>query len=140
MADPLGYSGTPLAKKLGIRSGQRIRLYYPPEKYFDFFKDLPEDIIPLNEGDSNIDFVHYFATEADKLNEDFPKLRKEIAQKGMIWISWPKKSSIVETDVDSNVVRSLGLKHGLVDIKVCSVNETWSALKFVIPVKDRLNS
>lgn len=137
MADPLGYSGTPLARKLGIKSGQRIKLYHPPEKYRDFFQDLPDDFNPLNEGDSHIDFVHYFATEAEKLNEDLPRLRKQITQKGIIWISWPKKSSKTETDVDGNVVRSLGLRHGLVDVKVCSVNETWSALKFVIPVKDR---
>ncbi|NER09377.1 Protein of unknown function [Muriicola jejuensis] len=135
--NPLGYSGTPLAKKLGIKRGQRVKLFHPPEGYFDLFEDLPDDFELLPEEDTGIDFIHYFALQADQLDRDLGTLRKQLNQTGMIWISWPKKASKVPTDLDGNVVRDLGLRHGLVDIKVCSVNEIWSALKFVIPVRDR---
>ncbi len=133
-----GYSGTSLAKKLGLKEGQRIKLYHSPEAYTDFFDALPGDFHPLEDVASEIDFIHYFAVDADRLGRDLPELRKQLSQRGMIWISWPKKSSQVSTDLSGNVVREIGLRHGLVDIKVCAVNEVWSALKFVIPVKDRL--
>jgi hypothetical protein len=133
-----GYSGTPLTKKLGLKRGQRIKLYHSPEAYRDFFEELPDDFHPLEDVVSEIDFIHYFAVDARQLEEDLPELRKQLSQHGMIWISWPKKSSRVSTDLDGNVVRETGLSLGLVDIKICSVNDVWSALKFVIPVKDRL--
>ena len=135
--DPLGYSGTSLAKKLGIKKGQRVKLYHSPEPYEDFFEDLPYDFHPLEDVASEIDFIHYFGVDADQLEGDLPELRKQLSQNGMLWISWPKKSSRVTTDLNGNTVREAGLRHGLVDIKVCSVNEVWSALKFVIPLKDR---
>jgi hypothetical protein len=135
--NPAGYSGTPLARKLGIKNGFKVRLVNRPENYYQMFKDFPEDVTEVEDRKTLLDFVHYFGREADKLDRELEAFKKQLQQEGMIWISWPKKSSGVKTDLNGNVVRAIGLKHGLVDIKVCSVNEIWSALKFVIPVKDR---
>jgi len=131
-----GYSGTPLAKKLGIKEGFKISVYNQPEYYFNLFTDFPVDVKLIN-NKSKVDFVHYFVKEEKQLQKDISKLKDQIEQNGMIWISWPKKSSKVETDITEDVVRNIALKNGLVDIKVCAVDETWSGLKLVIPVKDR---
>lgn len=130
-----GYSGTPLAKKLGIKEGYKISLYHQPEYYFNLFTDFPENVKVINK--TKVDLIHYFAKEEKQLQKDITKLKDQIEQNGMIWISWPKKSSKVETDITEDVVRNIALKNGLVDIKVCAVDETWSGLKLVIPVKDR---
>jgi len=130
-----GYSGTPLAKKLGIKEGFKISLFNQPEYYFELFTNFPTDVKVMN--NSKVDFIHYFVKEGKQLQKDINKLKKQIEQNGMIWISWPKKSSKVETDITEDVIRDIALKNGLVDIKVCAVDETWSALKLVIPVKDR---
>jgi len=132
-----GYSGTPLAKKLGIKAGFTVSFLHAPNGYFDLFSELPEGLVITQDAALKKDFIHYFAISADTLNLDIKALRHEITQQGMIWISWPKKAAKVATDLDSNTVRTIGLKNGLVDIKVCAVNATWSALKFVIPLKDR---
>lgn len=132
-----GYSGTPLVNKLGIRKGMKIRVINAPPEYWDLLEVRPEAYNTTTQEDKDLDFVHCFAQNTKALEDSLPMLRRQLNQKGMIWISWPKKSSKVNTDLDGNVVRELGLKHGLVDIKVCSVNEVWSALKFVIPIKDR---
>lgn len=131
-----GYSGTPLAKKLGIKEGFRMALFNQPDYYFSLFTDFPADVKFIN-NNSKVDFIHYFAREGKQLQKDIGKLKNGIEQNGMIWISWPKKSSKVETDVTEDVVRMIALTNGLVDIKVCAVDETWSGLKLVIPVKDR---
>ena len=131
-----GYSGTPLAKKLGIKEGSTIALMNQPEHYFSLFTDFPENVKFIN-SKIKVDFIHYFVKEEKLLVKDIVKLKKSIEQNGMIWISWPKKSSKVETDVTEDVVRNIALKNGLVDIKVCAVDETWSGLKLVIPLKDR---
>jgi len=136
-AKPAGYSGTPLAKKLGIKAGFAMRLVNAPTYYFGLFTDLPELISLSDDPAVEKDFIHFFT----KSNEDYiktrPMLKKEIKPNGMIWVSWPKKASKVVTDVTENLVRNYALKIGLVDIKVCAVDETWSGLKLVIPVKDR---
>lgn len=132
-----GYSGTPLGKKLGLKEGFRIRIVNPPVYYFELFTDLPSGLIECDDPKDLKDFIHFFAKEKSELEKLLPKLAKEITQKGMVWVSWPKKSAKVTTDVDSNIVRSFGLSLGLVDIKVCAIDATWSGLKFVIPVKDR---
>jgi len=131
-----GYSGTSLGKKLGIKEGYKIALYNQPEYYFKLFTDLPDDIKVVN-NKSKVDFLHYFVKEEKKLQKDIRQLKNQIEQNGMIWISWPKKVSKVETDITEDVVRNIALKNGLVDIKVCAVDEIWSGLKLVIPVKDR---
>jgi len=130
-----GYSGTQLAKKLGIKKGFKISLFNQPEYYFELFTDFPANVKVIN--NSKVDFIHYFVKVAKQLQKDITKLKNGIEQNGMIWISWPKKSSKVETDITEDVVRMIALTNGLVDIKVCAVDETWSGLKLVIPVKDR---
>ncbi|MEC7263564.1 MAG: DUF3052 domain-containing protein [Bacteroidota bacterium] len=132
-----GYSGTPLAKKLGIKPGYKISVIHAPNVYFELFSDLPDDLEWINDPDLKKDLIHYFSDSRNQLEEDINKLRQEIGQHGTIWISWPKKTSKIPTDLDGNIVREIGLSNGLVDIKVCAVSEIWSGLKFVIPVKDR---
>ena len=132
-----GYSGTPLAKKLGIKNGFKVKFINPPDDYFSLFTDLPDDLIEIASTNTKKDFIHYFTTSVAELEKQIKQLKAEIEQNGMIWISWPKKSAKVETDLDGNIVRETGLNSGLVDIKVCAVSEIWSGLKFVIPVKDR---
>jgi len=134
---PSGYSGTPLAKKLGIKEGFKIRLINPPEYYFDLFTDLPENISIFRDTKIKKNLIHCFVKEEKELHNNIPSLKNEIEPNGIIWISWPKKASKVATNVTEDVVRSLALANGLVDIKVCAVDEIWSGLKLVIPVKDR---
>lgn len=131
-----GYSSTPLAKKLGIKAGNNIRLVNAPADYFGLFTDLPADII-INEGKQKNDLIHFFTKESKELNKLLPKLKNEITSNGMIWVSWPKKSAKIATDVSENMIRDLALSIGLVDVKVCAVDDIWSGLKLVIPVKDR---
>ncbi len=132
-----GYSRTPLAKKLGIKDGFKLKIVNQPAYYFKLFQDLPVEIEIVTDTSTKKDFIHYFAKTTEALQNDIDQLHEEIVQNGIIWISWPKKSSKVETDLSGNIVRQIGLKSGLVDIKVCAVDEIWSGLKFVIPVKDR---
>jgi hypothetical protein len=131
-----GYSGTPLAKKLGIKEGSRIALLHQPEYYLELFTDFPENVEVVNNL-SNLDLIHYFTKQEKQLVGDISKLKNQIKPNGMIWISWPKKSSNVATDINEDMVRRIALNNGLVDVKVCAVDNTWSGLKLVIPVKDR---
>jgi hypothetical protein len=131
-----GYSGTPLHKKLGIKAGQRVWFIGAPEGYEDELRkagdfDRVKKLVP------NLDFAHVFTDNRATLSRDMLKLRDALKSNGMLWVSWPKKSSGVATDLDENTVRDLGLKAGLVDVKVCAVDETWSGLKFVFRLKDR---
>jgi hypothetical protein len=132
-----GYSGTPLLKKLGIKEGFRIAVLNPPKDYFKLLGRLPlgVKVVPAPKGP--MDFIHYFAQNRTEYEKKLPGLKKTMTQDGMIWVSWPKAASKVPTDVTEKVVRDFALKTGLVDIKVCAVDETWSGLKLVIPVKDR---
>ncbi len=132
-----GYSGTPLAKKLGIKEGFKIRLVDQPDYYFNLFTDLPESLSILKDKKTKKNLIHYFTKSAAALHKDIVELRNEIEPNGMIWISWPKKASKIATDITEDTIRELALTKGLVDIKVCAVDEVWSALKLVIPVKDR---
>lgn len=132
-----GYSGTPLAKKLGIKEGFKIRLVDQPDYYFNLFTDLPERLSILKDKKTKKNLIHYFTKSAAALRKDIVELRNEIEPNGMIWISWPKKASKSATDITEDTIRELALTYGLVDIKVCAVDEVWSGLKLVIPVKDR---
>ena len=132
-----GYSGTPLVRKLGIRAGDRIALWDPPEGYWDLLGGVPEGTREAAPGDHEIEFSHVFATTVEGLVAGLEAARERMAVDGMVWLSWPKKASGVETELDGNAVRRLGLESGLVDVKVCAVDETWSGLKFVIRVADR---
>jgi len=132
-----GYSKTPLAKKLGIKEGFKIRLVNQPDYYFSLFTDMPENCSIINDKKIKKNFIHYFARQAKKLQKDILLIKKEIEEDGIIWVSWYKKASKIPTDVTENFIRELALANGLVDIKVCAVDETWSALKLVIPIRDR---
>lgn len=134
---PSGYSGTPLAKKLGIKNGFRIRIINQPDHYYQLFKDLPPDLVQVDDTNSKKDFIHYFTKDAKHLQGDIRNLKNEIVSNGMIWISWPKKASRIATDVTEDIIRDIALSNGLVDIKVCAIDDIWSALKLVIPVKAR---
>jgi hypothetical protein len=131
------YPGTPLVKKLGIKDGYTIRLINQPAHYFDLFTDMPANISLVTGKRSKKNFIHYFTKEAKELAKDIKGLKDEIVPDGMIWISWPKKASKISTDVTEDAIRRLALANGLVDIKVCAIDDIWSGLKLVIPVKDR---
>ena len=133
----VGYSGTPLAKKLGIKEGFKVRIAHQPDHYFDLFEGLPKTIEFCDEKKSKKDFIHYFTMQARELEKDIASLKNEIVSNGIIWISWPKKSSKIVTDITEDTIRNLAIKSGLVDVKVCAVDDVWSGLKLVIPVKDR---
>jgi hypothetical protein len=133
-----GYSGTPLAKKLGINDRSRICVINEPDHYYSLFADMPPDVDIIHNLVPGIDIIHYFVTEAEKLNTDIVELKKSIQQKGMIWISWPKKSAKVSTDITEDVIREIALRNGLVDVKVCAIDNIWSGLKLVIPLKNRV--
>ena len=132
-----GYSATPLAKKLGIKNGFKIRLINKPDYYFDLFTDLPNDIKILTDKKSKKNFIHLFVKTLNDFEKHIHDLKNEIEQDGMIWVSWYKQSSKIPTNVTEDKIRNTALSIGLVDIKVCAVDDVWSALKLVIPVKDR---
>lgn len=132
-----GYSGTPLAKKLGIKGDFHIGLINAPEYYLCLFTDLPANLYFENDKDAKIDLIHFFTKSQEDYKSILPQLKERIKLNGSIWVSWPKKSSKVATDITEDIIRNFALQIGLVDIKVCAVDEIWSGLKLVIPVKDR---
>lgn len=133
-----GYSGTPLLKKLGIKPGCRLVIIHEPATYWDLLAPLPEDAKILTKpGSGSADFVHLFVKEKKIFEREFKACKKALRKDGMLWVSWPKKASKVITDLDENVIRDFGLANGLVDVKVCAVDETWSGLKFMYRLTDR---
>ena len=137
MAQPAGYSGTPLAKKLGIKAGFHITMVNAPDYYMELFTDLPADLYFEDKEGVPIDLIHFFTKSRDEYMELLPALKGRIKSNGIIWVSWPKKASKVVTDITEDIIRNYALQTGLVDIKVCAVDDTWSGLKLVIPVKER---
>ena len=131
-----GYSGTPLAKKLGIKEGFNLLLVNAPPTLAKEL-ELPANVTVNAHTRKPIDLVLLFVTTKRELERTFSKYAKKLRPAGMLWISWPKKSSGVASDLTDNVVRQLGLAKGLVDVKVCAVDEVWSGLKFVYRLKDR---
>jgi len=134
---PAGYSGTPPAKKLGIASGSRIFLSGAPKNYLELIAPVPRDAQVVGKIDDRTDVVHVFATERARLGvvlrSSLAKMRSDAA----IWVSWPKKSSKVPTDITEDTIREIALPMGLVDIKVCAVDEIWSGLKLVVRKENR---
>jgi hypothetical protein len=128
-----GYSGTPLWKKLGYRAEMSARIDGGPKNYRSLLA-LPADLHVkwLTHPKSNIEFVHLFATSVSRLKAKLKSYRTKIVPSGLIWVSWPKKSSGVKTDITEDTIRDVALPMGLVDIKVCAVDEVWSGLKLVI--------
>ena len=133
-----GYSGTPLFKKLGIKEGFKIYVKNRPDNYGDLVAPLPAKVKIVSRLTNELDMIHLFTKSRKELNRLIPDYAQRIKQNGMIWISWPKKASKVATDVTEDVLRADLLPDGyLVDVKVCAVDATWSALKFVIRKEKR---
>ena len=126
-----GYSGTPLAKKLGIKPGSAIFVVAAPGHYDELLAPLPEGVKRVRKID-DADVAHFFETSRVRLDKDLRAAVSKMQQDAAIWISWPKKAAKVETDITEDTVREVALPLGLVDIKVCAVDETWSGLKLVI--------
>lgn len=126
-----GYSGTPLAKKLGIKPGTRLFVKDAPKSYARLVAPLPEGVEFVRRLAGDVDIVHTFNTERAALRETLRNLNRAIKSEAAIWVSWPKKASKVETDITEDTIREIALPLGLVDIKVCAVDATWSGLKLV---------
>ncbi len=135
-----GYSATPLAKKLGIKEGCRVSLVNAPDKFQGELGALPAGADLVWNVRRPADLILFFAHSQTDLQANFSKLATSLASRGMLWVAWPKKASGVETNLNENVVRKIGLSAGLVDIKVCAINEIWSGLKFVFRLQDRAPS
>lgn len=127
-----GYSGTPLVKKLGIKPGARVWVKNRVSGYEKLVAPLPEGVKILSRAGKELDVVHFFTKQATELFRELPRMMERIAADGAIWVSWPKRASRVATDVTEDVVREAALPLGLVDVKVCAVDEVWSGLKLVI--------
>lgn len=132
-----GYSGTPLPKKLGIQEKLRIAFVDLPATVKVELKDSITTCTVVKDGGGRLDFAMLFVKTQAELKRLFPRYAGQLTPAGMLWVSWPKKTSGVATDMNENDVRRIGLEAGLVDVKVCAVNDVWSGLKFVIRVKDR---
>ena len=132
-----GYSGTPLPKKLGIKDGFQVRLIEAPSEVVAELKSSLEKCKLARDTKAPLDFAMLFTKSAASLKKEFPRIGKNLTSAGMLWVSWPKKTSAVPTDLNENIVRDIGLAAGLVDVKVCAVTDVWSGLKFVRRLKDR---
>jgi hypothetical protein len=127
-----GYSGTPLARKLGIAAGSRVLAVHPPDGYRDWLEPLPEGVHFEARVSAAVDVVHVFSDRRADLKKQLDGLRSRIAPAAAVWVSWPKKASRVPTDITEDTIRELALPIGFVDVKVCAVSEVWSGLKLVI--------
>jgi hypothetical protein len=132
-----GNSGKTLVQKLGIKAGHKVLVVSGPKNYKSLVQPMPEGVRLRRSGGGHFDVIHLFSTRAEVFEAELLRLAAMMPDDGMIWASWPKKSSSVATDLDENTVRELALKIGLVDVKVCAVDETWSGLKLVRRLKDR---
>ena len=132
-----GYSGTPLAKKIGIKEGTRIALVNAPKDFQSELTGLPDKVEFIKQTAKSLDIILFFVLTERILTKEFAQLAARLTANGMIWIAWPKKSSGVATDLSFERVQRIGLDAGLVDVKICAVDETWSGLKFVYRLKDR---
>lgn len=131
-----GYSGTPLVKKLGIKEGFNILIVHAP-KDFDTQLDVPEGVTVSVKARKPYDFVLFFTKSQHELEKEFSRYSANLTPAGMLWVSWPKKTSGVQSDLNENIVRDIGLGKGMVDVKVCAIDDVWSGLKFVFRLKDR---
>jgi hypothetical protein len=126
-----GYSGTPLPKKLGIREGSRVALLNAPDNFARVLGALPHGVTLRTKATGEADVIVVFSTKLAKLEHDFAKAMQLMPPKsGMLWVAWPKKAAKMDTDLDENVIRGHGLSLGVVDTKVCAIDETWSGLRF----------
>lgn len=131
----IAYSAAPLAKKLGIKYGTNI-VIHAPASYEDLLK-LDTQVVLHTRMRPGADFIQAFFTSRRRLENDFETLKTHLRSSGQLWISWPKQTSQIETDLNDNLVREIGLGHGLVDVKIAAIDDDWSGMKFVYRVKDR---
>lgn len=127
-----GYSGTPLARKLGIAAGMAVMPVGAPDDYEDLLAPLPDGVAFVRTISSSVGVVHLFTTRRADLEKRLAAWRHRIAPNATVWISWPKKASKVATDITEDVIREVCLPLGYVDVKVCAIDDTWSGLKLVI--------
>ena len=127
-----GYSGTPLAKKLSLRDGQRVWFSGMPEGVADEIDEYALELTFVADPAEGVDAAHVFVTERAELERLLAELRHQIAPDGQVWVSWPKKAAKVPTDITEDTIREVALPMGFVDTKVCAVDEAWSGLKLVI--------
>ena len=132
-----GYSKTPLAQKLGIKAGTEVAALSAPSGYRKWLAPLPDGVSFRDQAKMGSNFVHLFTKEQRTLEKELKRLRRIIDDTGVVWVSWPKKSSAVATDITEDVIREVCLPLGFVDIKVCAVDETWSGLKLMIRREQR---
>ncbi len=132
-----GYSGTPLAKKLGIKSGARVALLRAPDDFERMLGPLPDDVVVHRNARGRLDVILLFVTRRAELARRFPRLTELLDDSGGLWVAWPKRASCVVTDLHFEPVQRIGLDAGLVDNKVCAIDDTWSGLRFVRRVADR---
>lgn len=131
-----GYSGTPLAKKLGVKERSRIAAVGAPDGFSHSLGSLPEGAAFIDGDDGRLDLIVFFTKAKAELQQQFGDLARRLTPAGMLWIAWPKKASGVVTDLSENLVRDVGLAAGLVDVKVCAIDDVWSGLKFVVRLVD----
>ncbi len=131
-AQTAGYSGTPLVRKLGVKPGMRVHYVAAPEGFGALLGELPDGVRVLARAAPELDLVMLFVVSRAELERRLGGLHAKLAQDGMVWVAWPKRASKVPTDMTEDVVRDVALPRGLVDVKVCAIDETWSGLKLVI--------
>jgi len=127
-----GYSGTPLARKLGLRAASHVWLFQAPEGFVDLLEPLPEGVVFEPDAGPRTDIAHLFVTARENLAEQLRRLRPLLKPEAVLWVSWPKKASKRPTTVTEDTIRELALPLGFVDVKVCAVDEVWSGLKLVV--------
>ncbi|MFI5456196.1 MAG: DUF3052 family protein [Isosphaerales bacterium] len=132
-----GYSGTPLARKLGIKAGTLLHPVHAPANYMALLDSLPENVTVVDRVAEDLDLVHLFTKSRSELLDLLIRYKRKIKQNGAIWVSWPKKASGIPSEITEDTVREVALPLGLVDIKVCAVDDTWSGLKLVIRKENR---
>jgi hypothetical protein len=132
-----GYSGTPLAKKLGIKQGTRLHSVNAPAGYAALLSPLPENVTLVQKDAAELDLIHLFTRTRSDLIKLIDRYKTQIKQNGAIWVSWPKKASGIPSEITEDTVREVALPMGLVDIKVCAVDDVWSGLKLVIRKENR---
>ncbi|MGN6568475.1 MAG: hypothetical protein ACTHJ0_11005 [Flavipsychrobacter sp.] len=132
-----GYSSTPLFNKLGLKPGYTVKLINEPAHYRQLISEIAEQLVFTNKGKTNLDFIHFFTNSVSELQTQLPILQEQINKSGTIWVSWYKKSAGKATELTENSIRDFALAIGLVDVKVCAIDQDWSALKLVFRLKDR---
>jgi hypothetical protein len=132
-----GYSGTPLIRKLGFKAPSKVLVVHAPAEYRTWLGDLPQGLKLVSKTTRPIEAAHVFATESAFLDAMLSRLRKVLKQDGFVWVSWPKKSSKIATDITEDTIREIALPLGFVDVKVCAVSDVWSGLKLVIRKSER---